>query len=281
MIVKHIKKNIDNMRFKMLYYLMMYQVVRKVQRKQEGKMSQNLYSVKMRASCEEAHISGAEKIVEQEKLDHVCGQLLERALYHAKGEADFINIKIEKVDFKDIQMLEALPVTTIFVNTVKEGLEKLRCLLEQEGIKNWEAIQENWKDTYQMRGAMLLNVDTMERMEPDKKRGIRSTYMDAVDNQADRREKNHFKEALVLATKVVHHKNILGEICISDDPDYVTGYFSSKRAGYVRITKLKEMGCEEGGRIFLFRGNKEEAADCIQYLEQQKVLVNMDNVQDL
>lgn len=238
-------------------------------------MNQNLYSVKMRASCEEQHISGAEKIVEEEKLEPVCGQLLERALHHAKGEAGFINIKIEKVDPEDIQRLDALPVTTISVDTVKEGFENFQKLLEKEGVKNWEEIQENWKDTYHMRGAMLLNVDTMERLEPDKERGVRATYMDVADKQDDRREKNHFKEALVLATKVVNHKNIIAELCISDDPDYVTGYFASKRAGYVRITKLKEMGCSKGGRIFLFRGNKEEARDCIRYLEQQKVLVSM------
>ena len=79
----------------------------------------------------------------------------------------------------------------------------------------------------------------------------------------------------MLATKVSSHKNIIGEICISDDPDYVTGYFASKELGYVRITKLKEMGCPDGGRIFLFRGSEEEADDCIRYLEHQKMLVRI------
>ena len=126
-----------------------------------------------------------------------------------------------------------------------------------------------------MRGAMLLDVDTMKRLEPDGKRGIRATYMDMLDDGDDRSQKNHFKEALVLATKVASHPNIVGEICISDDPDYVTGYFASREMGYVRITKLKEMGCPDGGRIFLFRGREEEAQECIRYLEHQKMLVRI------
>lgn len=240
-------------------------------------MNQKLYSVKMRANCEEQHISGAEKIIEEKNLENICGQLLDRALHHTKGEASFINIKIEKVEPEDIMVLNALPVTTISVERVEEGHRKIKELLRQEGITNEDKIIHKLKETYGMRGAMLLNVDTMERMEPDMERGIRATYMDVADYQDNRREKNHFKEALVLATKVSHHKNIIGELCISDDPDYVTGYFASKKAGYVRVTKLKKMGCETGGRIFLFRGDEKEAQECIQYLEQQKVLVKMEN----
>ena len=83
----------------------------------------------------------------------------------------------------------------------------------------------------------------------------------------------------MLATKVARHENIIGEICISDDPDYVTGYFASKKLGCVRITRLKEPGCPDGGRIFLFRGEEEEASDCIRYLEHHKMLVRIQEKQ--
>ena len=113
-------------------------------------------------------------------------------------------------------------------------------------------------------GAMLLNADSLERLEPDRERGIRATYMDMETADSARQSacegKNHFNEALVLATKVVSHPNIVAELCISDDPDYVTGYIASS---------------PNGGRIFLFRGGEEEREDCIRYLQQQKVLVHM------
>lgn len=242
-------------------------------------MGIDLYSVKMRASRkengEERHISGAEKIVEQDRLQGICARLLERAIHHSKGEADFVNIKVERIKAGDVILRDALPVTVCEVETAEEGQRKLRDLLEQSGIHNGEEILQYMKGTWEMRGAMLLDVDTMQRLEPDRKRGVRATYMDMAGKGDDRSHKNHFQEALVLATKVASHKNIIGEICISDDPDYVTGYFASKEMGYVRITRLKDLGCPDGGRIFLFRGEAGEADDCIRYLEHQKMLVRI------
>ncbi len=242
-------------------------------------MTQDYYCIKMHASRDEEnakiHISGAEKIVTKDRLDAVCSQLLSRALTHSKGNPDFINIKLERVSPDEIQLLNALPVTTRSVKSAAEGQRMLDELLFAEGLSNSSEILKMMPKTYNMRGAMLLNADTMERLEPDKERGIRATYMDMTDDNDNRTCKNHFREALVLASKVANHKNIIGELCISDDPDYVTGYFASKKAGYVRITRLKEEGDPNGGRIFLFRGNHEDAMDCIRYLEHQKILVRM------
>lgn len=242
--------------------------------------TKNMYSIKMRASNSggKQHISGAERLVEKSRLDEVCRQLLERALYHVKGEADFINIKIEKVAAAEILKLAALPVKTIETISPREGRERIKEFLLASGITNAEDVLNMMSSAYGMRGAMLLNVDTMERLEPDLERGIRATFMDAADDNEIRPIaclKNHFREALVLATKVANQKNIIGELCLSDDPDYVTGYFASKELGYLRITCLKEQGSQDGGRIFLFRGSKGEARECIRYLEQQKVLVSI------
>ena len=244
--------------------------------------TENYYSVKMRASRTEdgaeLHVSGAEKIIRQEHLHRVVEELLDRALHHAKGKAEQIHLKVETVAEEEIIRTDALPVRTISVHTAGEGQEELRKLLDATGVKETDKILASMKDTYGMRGAMLLNADTLERMEPDHARGIRATYMDVLNEEDDRRVKNHFKEALVLATKVARHPNIIGELCISDDPDYVTGYFASKEEGYVRITKLKEPGSPDGGRIFLFRGTAEEAAACIQYLQETKMLVRIPEV---
>lgn len=129
-----------------------------------------LYSVKMRASQREAgrerHISGAEKIVREERLEKVVSQLLERALHHAKGRADFVNLKVEAVSPEEVTHLEALPVTTCPVDTVEEGRDQLRKLLAQAGIDHGEAILGQMEAAYGMRGAMLLHVDTLQHLEP-------------------------------------------------------------------------------------------------------------------
>lgn len=238
------------------------------------------YSIKMRASNkEEGHISGAEKLVLEEELELYCGRLLARALRHSKGKPDFINLKIEAVAEEEILRLPALKVTTVETSNAGEGLDVVRGYLDRLGLKRGEEILALWGQSFSMRGAMLLDADSLQRLEPDRERGIRATYMDMetadIARQSACEGKNHFNEALVLATKVVSHPNILAELCISDDPDYVTGYIASREFGYVRVTRLKEMGSPMGGRIFLFRGDEKDREDCIRYLQQQKVLVHV------
>lgn len=235
-----------------------------------------LYSLKMRASQRNEHISGAENIIPETALQTYCAQLLQRAMRHSKGKPDFINLKIEAVRPEEILHLPALPVRTITTATPAEGLAAVRGQMQRLGLAHIDEILQIWQQSYAMRGALLLDVDSLQRLEPNHERGVRATYMDQEghDAQPDSR-KNHFNEALVLATKVAHHPNIVAELCISDDPDYVTGYIASKEIGYVRVTTLKALGSPNGGRVFLFRGGQAELADCIDYLQRQKVLVRI------
>lgn len=257
------------------------------------------YSLKMRASEEvedetaevladgsrptrEQHISGAERIVTRDAVEEVCQAMIRRAMNHPKGDPDKINIKIEKVPEEEIQILDALPVTRVDVDTWQEGLDKAFELVGEAAAGIREKLPELLRATFPMRGAMLYDIRTGNRLEPNQERGVRATYMDALkSNAVDAREtgaapsanKNHFNEAIVLATKVANAPGIVAELCISDDPDYVTGYVGSLELGYVRIMKLKEMGDPNGGRIFLFDSNKATAEECIDFLQKKKVLV--------
>ena len=237
-----------------------------------------LYSLKMRAeksAGKREHVSGAEKILQEEELPEHLAALLSRALHHAKGRADFVNFKVETIAPEAVEHLPALPVSTVEVETPAEGRRVIIDALEKLGLKNGEAILAKFSETYGMRGAMLLDADTLERLEPDAERGLRATYMDVERTAKGASDcKNHFAEAVVLATKVVHAPHIVAEICVSDDPDYVTGYVAAPSLGYRRITKLKEAGAPDGGRIFLYRGPRDGVAETIRYLEKQCVLVS-------
>ena len=236
-----------------------------------------LFAVKMRAARAGEHISGAERIVPADDIPALVAALAERALHHAKGTPDEIHLKAEEAGA--IVHLEALPVSTHVTQTPEEGRAVAARLLAGAGITRIDEIMARFAETYAMRGAMLLDVDTLERLEPDPARGVRATYMDATGNGQDARcpsgasVKNHFAEAVVLATKVANAPGIVGEICVSDDPDYVTGYVATKEIGYCRITTIKEKGDPCGGRIFLYRGPREGVAETIEYLQKQCVLV--------
>ena len=247
------------------------------------KSQMDFYSLKMRASQQvvegeqkhEQHISGAERIVNRDSVEAVCSAMVRRAMTHSKGDPDFINVKIEKVHENDIQILKALPVTRVDVESWQDGLEKAFGVVGDAAAGIREKLPELLRETFPMRGAMLYDIATGERLEPDHERGVRATYMDALHSSEVDGCKNHFNEAIVLATKVANAPGMVAEFCVSDDPNYVTGYVASKELGYVRIMKMKEMGDENGGRIFLFDSRKAKAEECIEYLQKKKVLVDV------
>lgn len=223
----------------------------------------------MRASRNGVHLSGAERIVAPQNIASALSALAKRALCHERGVPDSINLKAEALD--DVIRIKALPVFTLTVADANEGWRKVEEILSSAGFRRTKEICGLFKETYPMRGAMLLDADTLERLEPDRERGIRATNMDGDPSPAADR-KNHFAEALTLASKVLSAPGIVGEICVSDDPAYVTGYVATK-GGYHRITVMKRRGEETGGRIFLYRGPRDAVSETIRFLEKQAVVV--------
>ena len=236
-------------------------------------MNDALYTVKMRASQSGAHISGAERIVPAAAAPQTAAALVARAINHSKGVPDFINVKLERPC--EILHLKSLEVSTHTARTPSEGLAMASELLAKAGVSRIAEIMTLFRETHSMRGAMLLDADTLERLEPDQARGVRATSMDAADSflKGSPSAKNHFAEALVLATKVQNAPGIIAEICISDDPDYTTGYVAARSIGYCRITAMKKKGDPRGGRIFLYRGPRSSVSETIRFLEHQSVLV--------
>ncbi|WP_195250968.1 6-carboxyhexanoate--CoA ligase [Romboutsia sp. 1001713B170207_170306_H8] len=243
----------------------------------------SLYSIKMRSSKNDEHISGAECIVDEYNLEDAVFILLKRARNHSKGKSDFINIKIEEISKSKLEFVNPLEVTTIETNDIFESLECIKYILNKLGIDNDKSIKilKLFREIKNMRGAILLDINTLERLEEDRTRGIRATYMDFEDNSLYHLDKckahnSHFTEALALSSKVTNAPNIFGEICYSDDPNYTAGYIACKKYGYIRFDNLKEIGDKRGGRIFLydpFLDKEYTLNDTINYIENTKVIV--------
>jgi 6-carboxyhexanoate--CoA ligase len=132
-----------------------------------------------------------------------------------------------------------------------------------------------------MHGAALVLGESAVRAEPDRRRGVRVSRLGILGEEERRLSRRlarqginttTVKEALVLASKVASCPHVLAELCVSDDPDYTTGYVASKRFGYVRIPCIKKTGSSGGGRVFFIR----EGADVIRivsYLERTPVIL--------
>ena len=236
-----------------------------------------MYSIKMRASKDGRHISGAETIVEKEKVEEYVIKFLRRAFSHENGVPDFVNIKVEEIR-EGIKYIDHLPIKTIECKSKEEAREVAKDLLRKEGMRE-DIIEKAFRivDKGGMRGASILNLEGY-RLEPDKERGVR---VKCISTSEELREKilrenlgtERTVDAIAIATKVID-LGVIAELCISDNPSYTTGYVATKR-GYLRITNLKGRG-EPGGRVFFVdipKGDRERLERLIRDLENKPYIV--------
>lgn len=232
---------------------------------------------------EEMHISGAEGIYEEADVPVIVKKYIKRALAHPRGRPDKVMITLEEIKQKP-KSVRLLPVTTLKCSSSAEAMEIIFKVLMQAGISK-KAVNNAIKvltSKKTMRGAALITAGSGIRLEQDKDRGIRVTRL-GIGKASEKRLSRSLstirlnsatvKEALVLASKVVSCPGVLAEICISDDPDYITGYVASKKLGYLRIPNIKNYGEMHGGRVF-FISDDADVEVLIEYLEKKPVLID-------
>jgi 6-carboxyhexanoate--CoA ligase len=253
-------------------------------------MHGDLYSIRMRASKSERHLSGAERIVARDKIDGVLRDLVARAMGRAAVPEEII-VKIERLDDGSLIALAALDVVTINVRDAQEGRSAAKRVLQKAGVSLVAAeaairslISGPGPSGETMRGAIIMDARSGERFEQDLKRGVRASRFDwseAASNEIDSRLAavglTHFrtKEALALATKVAHAPGVVAELCWSDEPDYTAGYAASLKTGYVRFPRLKDTGDIKGGRVFFVDRASLDRYALTRYLQTEAVLVTV------
>src|SRR3972149_5107883 len=128
--------------------------------------------------------------------------------------------------------IPALPLVTIENSSPTEGEKIARKLLQSEGISG-------------------MAVDrTFELIKKGSMRGA----------------------AIITAAKVSSCNHVIAELCVSDDPNYTTGYVASKGLGYVRIPHIKSKGNRRGGRAFFVKEGT-GIRGIIEYLERRPVII--------
>ncbi|MBI5741691.1 MAG: 6-carboxyhexanoate--CoA ligase [Nitrospirae bacterium] len=239
------------------------------------------YSIRMRAAENSVHMSGAEGIYEKGDILDVVREYTGRALTHEKGRADEIHIAIEELKEKPGR-ISSLPLCTLNATRPEAVRKAAFKILSSIGITD-RAIDEAFNSLRMgitMRGAMLMDIEGV-RLEPDLLRGVRVTRMGISKNAEAQLSKqlaklsldnSTVKEALILASKVHRYPMVLGELCISDDPNYTTGYIASRAYGYIRLPHIKKKGVPYGGRAFFVTGG--EIKELIKYLQMTPVLID-------
>jgi 6-carboxyhexanoate--CoA ligase len=252
-------------------------------------MDQNhLYNIRMHASSGERHISGAERIVTSENIDTTVQELIARAR-QKKNTPEQIIVTIESLGDRQLQTLKSLDVISLDVPDWKAGRACASQALQRSGVSLHAAESAiHYLSTgaspsgCTMRGAMIMDAQNGERLEPDQERGVRASRFDWSDDALKKIDHRlaaiglkHYRtrEALSLATKVAYGPGICAELCWSDEPDYVAGYVSTLDIGYVRFPFLKQPGDPNGGRVFFVDRSKFELSALISYLETETVLI--------
>lgn len=228
------------------------------------------------------HVTGAEGIYEENEIMKIISKYVLRAMNHPKGPAETINITVERLSLKP-KAIAALPVKTVSRSCPEEAGRLAAAVLREVGVSGAaiKAALRVLRSPKTMRGAAFVAADTGRRLEPDGERGVRASRMGIEKTALNtlKRTLRHSKidsetviEALVLASKVASCKGVLAELCISDDPDYTTGYVASKSFGYMRIPNIKKGGSQQGGRAFFVKKGA-EINKIIQYLETTPVMI--------
>jgi len=232
----------------------------------------------------EIHISGAEGIYEETEITKISNAYIKRALNHPRGRPDKIIITIEKVKETPIK-ISLLPVTTLKCSSPDKAKGIMIQTLALHGISK-RAINNGLKvlrAKEAMRGASLIFMGSGRRAEPDIERGVRVSRL-GIEKSAERRLSQKLsrvcintatvKEALALASKVASCPDVVTEVCISDDPDYTTGYIASKKLGYLRVPNIKKHGEMHGGRV-LFIKEGVDVNRLIGYMERKPVILTV------
>lgn len=245
-----------------------------------------MWGIRMRASRKSyEHISGAEGIYEESEIRKTCESYIKRALTHSRGKPDEIVITIEKIRQKP-KTIPLMPVTTLKCNSTEKAkaiiTQKLKFLGISKRAVDIGFTVLNSKKT--MRGASLILAKSGRRVEPDMDRGVRVSRMGIEKSveknlleKLSRKKINtarlmRIKEALMLASKAASWPDVIAEACISDDPDYTTGYIASKEFGYLRIPNIKREKKMHGGRVFFIRETA-DIASLISYLERKPAII--------
>lgn len=244
-----------------------------------------MWSVRMRASkfeySREIHVSGAEGIFEFREIEGALKRFFKRAIEHKRGKAEKIVLTVEELK-EPIVQVKSLPIKTVFCDSPEQAYRVIGEKLNSVGVseraifKAFEIITK-----FPMRGAALVDYLTGERLERDRERGIRVSRIQ-IDKKKRAQLLRKFKnlssepqrviEALTIASKVAAFEGIVAELCISDNPDYTTGYIASKSLGYMRITNIKDIGDSKGGRVFFVK-SPIDIEGLYKFLERTPVIV--------
>ncbi|MHB1927192.1 MAG: 6-carboxyhexanoate--CoA ligase [Leptospirillum sp.] len=233
-----------------------------------SKKGGHLYSVRMRAFINDHHLSGGEDLVSRNALGERVLALLEQGLTSSKNSeslAPSLNIRIEPVPETDIVPSVLLPVYCLESGSHEETLSFFRLVLDAgfprmsvPGKMLFGHFLDILGGSDQKLSGATFILPSGKKITPEQT-GVRVSHFGIVPHLRQILLKEaaihpagagrRFIEALQIASKIMSHPVPEIEVCVSDNPEYTTGYIALKGFGYIRLPHIKPEGQSWGGRL--------------------------------
>ena len=255
--------------------------------------SENLFSIRMRAFSGEKHLSGGEDLVGRSALAERMLALTNQGLDSTKNPdcaPPSLNIRVEPVDMSSLISGTLLPVHCLDSSSRQETVAFVEAALERVGRR--EALDPSplWDHFLRLLEGPEEGLSGVSFLFPDgnrwipKERGVRVTHFGILPSlrQSLLQEANHhpagsgrrFIDALQIASKIQTFSSALIEVCVSDNPEYTTGYMAVRDVGYLRLPHIKTAGNTSGGRLVLLSKNLDgkDRDDLVSFLSRTPIL---------
>lgn len=135
-------------------------------------MLETCYSIRMRAAerspeLGEKHVSGGERIGSKSQIEPIVTQLLNKASNHTRGDADFIQITVEKISNDQIRYMLPLEITTVETTSIRKAHGEARRILASVGVSEHalDVAFQLLSGNQNLRGAIILNSKTGIRLD--------------------------------------------------------------------------------------------------------------------
>lgn len=212
------------------------------------------YSTRTRSSADYRHISGTERSALATELPQLTSVMISRTPHHGKGRPDITHITADKIEESTISTTPALALFLRSNFSPGDAHRSIAQRLHAADIQTVDIVAEMACSLTGLYGAALTDSSSGERLDPDPARGVRVPTFNTIPHPDEDHAKDHFHEALVLASEVHNASGIVVEICLSDDPFCTCGYFVLD--GLLRRTpNIKDYDSTLDIRIFIVKPN--------------------------
>ena len=193
-----------------------------------------MYSIKCVLAIKMFILVVLKRFVSLTKIEQTVQRFYNKGFFSWKWATGFSQYKNTKKSWNRFNKIKALQI-------IEDDKANLQHLTQECGVTE-QALNQGMTYIKMKRfytGAIILSAISGKRLDSFGQRGIRANTFsfEDINNKGDLNER--VTDALAIASCINAHPYVKGELCVSDDLTYTTGYFAAAKIGYHRLFDIK------------------------------------------